>query len=160
MSAEGVPHLLPGPEVELIAVKLEALRVAQVRARADAEQDLVVLRVRLVHIVGVLGGEIARRAAVAIVELHHQAVGFALYVDGVRLDLQPEALAECLVEQVGVAQRVPFAALVPRVVDRARQAAGGDVEAGAVLYQGREVDARLVVETINEAHRAELVEVL
>ncbi len=88
--AEDPPHLGGGLEVVLLAVELEAVRVVHGRAGADAQQHLLGLRIGLVHVVQVVGGD--QRHAELLGELEQVAHRAPLDLDAVVGDLGEEVL--------------------------------------------------------------------
>jgi hypothetical protein len=142
-------HLLARLHEEALAVELEALRVVEVRRRADAEQRLVVGVVVLLQVVGVVGGD-QRQAQV---RRHLDQLGIDLVLGGnaVTLELEVVAVREDRGELLDQAPgTVDLAAQDGAAHHRGQTARGGD-QPLAALAQQVEVDARLVVEALEVA---------
>ena len=152
-------HLFRRPQVELLLCVSHPLRVRKLRLRADADQAIVRVRVGLLHIMHVVGGdalqtELFRPRDEVLVHLR-------LLWQRVVLQLQVEIFrAERLLEPVHRVASLVQLVLEDRLRDFAGEAAGKDDQ--TLLVRGEQflVNARLVVIAIEVRGGGELDEVL
>ncbi len=154
---EDLGHLGGRLHVEALPVEAEARRVAQGRARADAEQRLVRAVVVGVQVVGVVGRD-ERQPEVGR-DLEQLLLDPLLELDPVPLQLDVEATGEDAREVLGELPGALGLARPERAADHRRQAARGRDQALAVLAQELEVDPGLVVEALEVALRDQRHEV-
>jgi len=145
-------HLLGGLEVEVARVEAEALGVVHRGARADAEQDVVALRVARVDVVQVVGGQ--QRDVELARDLEQVVAVTALDAEPVVHELaEVVVLAEDVSEVGGRRERAVVVGRLQPAVDLARGAAGRADDPLAVGLEQVAVDARLAVEAL-EARQA------
>ena len=153
-------HLVGTLDVEVVAVELHPLLVAEGLAGADAEQDFVREGVVLREVVRVVRGDEPQSGLLA--EARHHRHDLLLVGDAVVLDLEEEVVRA---EDVFVLQRGVFAPCVrlppARLCETSPfQARREDDQPFAMLAQQLLVDARLVIEALGVSGRDELDEVL
>ena len=148
-------HLVRGLEVVLLAVELEAGRVAHHRVGLDAQQGVVGLGVLPGDVVAVVGGQ--QRGAQLAADLQQAGHGLALLVDPVVLDLDEEVvLAEDVLQAPGPGEGLGLVALEQGLEHVAAQAARGGDQALAVLVEQVPVDAGLVEVALQEGPAGQL----
>ncbi len=151
-------HLRRGLEVELVGVELPAARVLERVAGLDAEQRLVGLRVRVVQVVDVAGGD--ERKPRLLGELRELRVDARLLLEAGVLDLDVDVVApEDLRQPVEVGGGVLRTALLERPADPAGEAAGERHDPVRVRLEVPPVDPRLVVVALEVGGRGELDQV-
>ncbi len=156
--AEEVAHLLRRLEVVLVALEVEALRVAHQRAGLDAEQRVVGEVVVAARVVAVVGGQQGRAELPG--DLDQLGVGVALGGQPVVLQLDEQAVAaEDVLQAARLLQRPGRIALDERLQHVATEAAGGGDEALVVALQQLPVQAGLVVVALEEGQAGQLDEV-
>ena len=150
--AEDLSHLGGGLEVVLVAVELEAVRVVHRRSRADAQQDLLRLRIVSVHVVQVVRAD--ERHPELLGELEQVTHRAPLDVDAVVGDLGEEVLlAEDVLELgSGLAGLVVLAETESGLHLAADASRGGD-DALRVPREHLAVHARLVVVALDRGER-------
>ena len=136
-------HLVRRLEVELVRVEAPVIRVLQRVARLDAEQRLVRVGVGGGEVVDVagrdegqlrLGGELDELRVDALLDLEARVLELDVGVVAAEDLRQPVELGACVVGP----------ALLERLADAAREAAGERDQAGRVGLEQLPVDARLV----------------
>ena len=152
-------HLLGGLEKELIAGVAQALGVVDGLARADAQQDVVRLRVALPQVVDVVGGH--ERQVQLAGQGQDALVDDLLLLDTLVLHLQEEvARAQDVAQPRRRFQRRPRLFDLERARHLPLQAAAEADEPLGVLGQQILVDSRPVVEPFGIARRHQLDQVL
>ena len=150
---ERLAHFFLGLHVELVVLEAHAVRVVHGRARADAQQVVLRLRVLAREVVEVVRGDGLEAGGAGHVREH--VVELGLRVAGVRADalvLQLDvevARLEAACELLGPLDRVVELAVVEQLRDDARDACRRADDAAAVLLQHAERGARLVVEVVD-----------
>ena len=156
--AEQVTHLCRGLQVVLVAVELEAVRVAHQRAGLHAQERIVGHGVVAVHVVAVVGGE--QRRLDPSGDLEQLRVCAVLLGDAVVLDLDEEVVAtEDVLEAGGLGQRRVEALVHERLQHVAAEAAGGGDDALVVLGERVPVDPGLVVVALHVGAAGQLDDV-
>ena len=152
-------HLVGTLDVEVVAVELHPLLVAEGLAGADAEQDFVREGVVLREVMRVVRGDEAQSGLLA--EARHHRHDLLLVGDAVILDLEEEVVRA---EDVFVLQRGVFGLGVVAAGERLRnlafQARRENDQPFAMLAQQLLVDPRLVIKALGVSSRDELDEVL
>ena len=157
--AEALPHLLGRLEVDLVGQVAETVRVVHRLAGLDAEQDVVGVGVLVPQVVAVVGGD--QRDPGALRQRAHALADLILDLEAVVLDLEvevpgPEHLA---VEHRGAERAVGV--VVDEIARHLTLGAGRQRDqALGVRREQLVVDARLVVEALEEGERREAHEVL
>ena len=138
------PHLGGRLDVELLAVELEAVRVALQRAGLHAQQGVVRVGVVLFGVVRVVGGE--QRRAEPLRDVEQRTNRRLLLVDAVVLQLHEEVIAaEDVLEAAGrLVGGIEFAGEQELAHETAETAGGGD-DALVMALEEIPVGARLVV---------------
>ncbi len=151
-------HLRRRLEEELVGVEAPAVRVRERVARLDAEERLVGLGVLVVQVVDVAGRH--ERQAGPLRDLGELRVDLGLDLETGVLDLDVRRVrSEDLAEPPELHLRFGRVAVLERLADPPREAAGERDEAGRVRAQELPVDARLVVVALEIAERRELDQV-
>ncbi len=152
-------HLLGALQVELLGVKAEALRLLDLLAGADAEQDVVGVGVVLQQVVGVVGGHEGHPRALS--DPGEGARDPPLLLEAVLHDLEEEAaVVEDLPELPHRTQGGRFVSVAQGYRDLAAQAPGQADEAAVVLPQELLVDPGAVVEALGVGEGHQLHEVV
>uniref|UniRef100_A0A6J7NAW3 Unannotated protein n=1 Tax=freshwater metagenome TaxID=449393 RepID=A0A6J7NAW3_9ZZZZ len=155
---EEAPHLGCGLEVVLVALELEALRVAHERTGLHAEQRVVGLVVRAVGVVRVVRRE--DRCTDAAGDLDQLRIGLVLGSEAVILQLDEEVVPTEDVLQAGrLLERTLLVAVEETLQHVPTETAGGGNQARGVLVQQFPVHPRLVVVALEERKARELDEV-
>ena len=151
-------HLLGRLQIVLLRRETPAVGIVEARARLQAQQDVVCLRVVAVNVVQVVGG--AQPQPEVLAQRGQRGVDLLLLVDAVALDLEQESV---LAEDVAVGRDRLLGSLEVVVRDPARdlslEAARQRNQPFRVLGQDLLVDARLVVHALHLPDGAEAHEV-
>ncbi len=154
---EELAHLLGRLEVELIVLKPQALRVGDHLPGADAEQHIVRGGVITAQVVEVVGGD---GACADLLRQGEQRGAYAvLHRVVVMVDLNEIAVAEdrfVIADQAAGGLELPAG---QRLSHRSTEAAGQDDQPRVVLGEQFEIDAGLVVISLEKADRDELEEI-
>ena len=154
-----MPHLLGALDVEVTGVEPEALRIVHRGAGADAEQDVVRLGIRGMHVVEVVGGD--ERELEAPRDAQEVLAEPALDGQPMVHDLaEVVAGAEDVAHVSGRLERAVVVARLQPPVDLAAGAPCGADEPGAVLLQELTVEARLEVVPLETGEGREPEEVV
>ena len=155
---EHVRHLRARLEVERVRLEPEALLVRLLRARVDAEQDVLGLAVLVAQVVDVVGGH--QGDPRALVQAHQGLVDLVLDLDAVALQLEPEVVGAEQVAQLD-GHVLGLALLVPQeqLVDVPCQAAREARDPLGVPAQQVHVDARPEVQAVDERLAGQLGQV-
>ena len=152
---EQAAHLVGRLEVVLLAVELEAGRIAHHRVGLDTEQGVVGLGVLPGDVVAVVGGQ--EGGAELAGDRQQAGHGLALPVDPVVLDLDEQVvLAEDVLEATGPGQGLGLVTRHQGLQDVAAEAGRGGDEALAVLVEQLPVDAGLVEVPLEEGPAGQL----
>jgi hypothetical protein len=158
LAAEQPPHLLLRLEEHLLALVTQALRIVDRLPVPDREQHVVRLGIARVQVVEVVRHH--ERDPRRLRHVDHAAAGGELVGDVVVLHLEEEvALAEDVAVDARGALGVLDLLLEERLVDLALEARGEPDQAFVAFGQNVPVDARLVVEAVDERGRRELDQV-
>ncbi len=156
--AEEVAHLRRRLQIELLGVELEALRIVDGAAGLHTQQRRVRLGILPVRVVAVVGGE-QGRAQVAR-QPDQLRVDVVLLGKTVVLQLDEERVTpEHVLEPRHQVARAVVVVLQQRLRHRTAETAARGDEALVMLLEQLEVDARLLVETVEVGVRRHLDEV-
>ena len=158
LAGEVERHLLRRLEVEVVGVEPPVVRVLERVARLDAEQRLVRARVLVQEVVDVAGRD--ERQLPLFGERDEVRVDPRLRLEVRVLELDVDVVAaEDLRQPVELGLGVLRPALLERLADAAREAAGERDQARRVALEQLPVDARLVVVALEVAEARELDQV-
>src|SRR2546422_2736933 len=156
---EDLRHLLRCFQEELPRLVAQPLRIAESFARADAQQDVMWMRVAVAQVVDVVGADEAQ--AEILRNRRDAAVDDALLLDAVPLHLEKKVLgAEDVLVRGRRVARFPLLLMREALGDLAFQAAAETDETLGMLREQLLVDARLVVETFGVPGRHELDQIV
>src|SRR3984957_10588624 len=157
--AEDLGHFLGGLEVKLIGGELHAIGIAHCLAGLDAEQDFLSVRVAVMQIVAIVGGN--ERDAGFFGEPDEVFVYALLDFQPLVLNFEKEiTFSENVLETISILSRKIEFLIHHRLGDRAAGAGGRGDEALAVLRKEIEINARLVIEAFEESGGDQLDEVV